>query len=129
MSSRKRSRDQSPAEISCQTATAANATDVECQSMMLVDESGATTLDFNIVSANDITQRENHVSSGRESVEATSSFHSNGTGNSKLALPNRPPTIVSAARFPGREKYIPLQQAESCDKAVISVFGVSGCCH
>jgi hypothetical protein len=129
MSSRKRSRDQSPAEISCQTATTANATDVECQSMMLVEASGAKTLDFNVVSAIDITQRENHVSSDRESVEAKSSFHSNWTGNSEFELPNCPPAIVSAARFPGREKYIPLQQAESCDKAVISVFGVSGCCH
>jgi hypothetical protein len=126
MSSRKRSRDRSPAEIRSQPATTANASDVECQSMMFVESSGAKALDFNVVSGNDI---ENHVSCSGESVEAKSSLNSNGTGNSKLVLPHRPPAIVSAPRFAGREKYVPLQQAESCDKAIISVFGVSGCRH
>lgn len=126
MESRKRSRDQSPEEISYQQVTATNSIGAEFDDKTLIENSAAKTLDLNAITGNDITQTEAHVSYRHALVEAKSSNYANGTGTVKPVLSHCPPAIVSAARFAAREKYFLLQHAESCDKAIISVFGVSG---
>lgn len=125
MLSRKRSRDRSPEKNNYQPAITANVIDVNCQSKIFVESSISSTLASNVVTGNDITQREDHVIYSREMIEEKSSFHSNGTGIAKLVLPHLVPAVVSAAKFAGRDRYTPLEKTESCDKAIISVFGVS----
>lgn len=125
MLSRKRSRDRSPEKTNCQPAITANVIDVNCRSKTFVESPASYPLASNMITVDDITQREDHVIYSHEMIEEKSSFNSNGTGVAKLVLPHLVPAVVSAAKFAGRDRYIPLEKTESCDKAIISVFGVS----
>lgn len=126
MSSKKRPRDQSLIDVYRQSAAIAIVVDEECDSKALPTNSAAKPIDDKLVEGNDVNQTKDNLYKNSELVDVASSFHAVGTGDAKYSLPRCPPAIVSSARSAVREKYISLQHTESCDKAIVSVFGVSG---